>query len=161
MSRLSAFGCVVAVTFLALPAIAADPDPIENRLAVQKAMATARQFLEVNMPQDAVGVLEVEVAKADGSKAYLSLLREAYLAELYRLEKAPSPDAAKVAQVRRKLALLGGSAPVAKEPATPPPPADSSDARRRVQSARGCRGRLQERGLHDGSAALCRDYQSE
>src|SRR4051794_19469115 len=85
-------------------AFAADPPtPLEKSLAVQKAMATARQYLEINMPAEAVTALEAEVANADGNKAVLALLREAYLAELYRLEKAPTPDTARVAQMRRNL----------------------------------------------------------
>jgi hypothetical protein len=117
--RLSALPFVLSALLFTLPATAADPSPIEKQLAVQKAMATARQFLELNMPGDAVIALEAEVANADGSKAFLTLLRECYLAELHRLEKATSPDAAKVEQVRRKLALLGGAVPVTK-PATKP-----------------------------------------
>src|SRR5205085_1792529 len=61
-----------------------------------------------------------EVANADGSKAFLALLREAYLAELFRLEKADTPDAAAVAKVRRNLSLIGGTTPTAAKPAEPP-----------------------------------------
>lgn len=98
-------------------AVAADP-PSDRSLALQKAMVTARQFLDVNMPAEAITTLEAEVANADGDKAFLSLLREAYLAELQRLEKVPMPDPARVAEVRRSLALLGGMVPAPKtEPA--------------------------------------------
>ena len=117
--RLSALPLVLSALLFTLPATAADPSPIEKQLAVQKAMATARQFLELNMPGDAVIALEAEVANADGSKAFLTLLRECYLAELHRLEKATTPDAAKVEQLRRKLSLLGGAVPATK-PATKP-----------------------------------------
>jgi hypothetical protein len=124
MPRLSALCAILAIALFGFPAAAADTSPIEKQLAVQKAMATARQFLELNMPADAVAALEAEVASADGGKAFLTLLREAYLAELYRLEKAETPDAAKVEQVRRKLALLGGAVPVSKPtPAAPVVPA--------------------------------------
>ena len=125
MSRRSA---LLAVILFAPFALAADPPtPVEKQLALQKAMATARQYLDVNMPAEALGTLEPEIANADGNKAFLTLLREAYLAELYRLEKADAPDAARVAQVRRHLALLGGAAPAA--PATTPPPAPPAPTR--------------------------------
>src|SRR5215218_1891021 len=100
MPRPSALPAILALALFGLPAAAADTNPIEKQLAIQKAMATARQFLELNMPTDAVAALEAEVASADGGKAFLTLLREAYLAELYRLEKVETPDAAKVEQVR-------------------------------------------------------------
>jgi hypothetical protein len=122
MPRLLALA--LASVLLVVPlAPAADPTPVEKRLAVQKAMLSARQFLDVNMPAEAVAALEAELNSADGNKAFLTLLREAYLAELYRLEKAATPDAARVAQVRRHLALLGGAAPAA-APALPPPSPD-------------------------------------
>lgn len=114
----------VALAFLpVIPLLlAAEPTPVEKHLALQKAMATARQYLDVNMPADAVATLEAEVANADGNKAFLALLRESYLAELYRLEKADAPDAAKVAQVRRNISLLGGTAaPAHVAPPTPAP----------------------------------------
>ncbi|HVL12047.1 MAG TPA: hypothetical protein VM529_05755 [Gemmata sp.] len=131
MPRLSVLSALLVVSFLTPTTAAAEPTPVEKQLAVQKAMATARQFVELNMPSDAVLALEAEVANADGNKAFLSLLRECYLAELYSLEKVPTPDAAKVEQVRRKLSLLGGAAPATKpaakpektETPEPPPPA--------------------------------------
>lgn len=122
MSRPLALFALVAFVSIAT---AADPTPLEKSLALQKAMAAAREHLEAKMPAEAVAVLEAELANADGSKAFLTLLREAYLAELQRLETAPTPDTARAAQVRRNLALLGGTVPAAKpEPATPalPPP---------------------------------------
>lgn len=108
---------------LLLPLLmAADPTPLERQLGVQKAMATARQFLDIDQPADAVAALEAELNNADGGKSYLALLREAYLAELVQLEKAAAPDADKVEKVKRKLSLLGGSAaPAPAKPAVPPP----------------------------------------
>src|SRR5439155_2933279 len=87
-------GCRMSRPLASLPvvlfvsvALAADPTPADKQLALQKAMATARQFLDVNMPAEALAALEPEIGNADGNKAFLTLLREAYLAELYRLEK--------------------------------------------------------------------------
>ena len=73
--RLSALSLALSVLLFTPPATAADAPPIEKQLAVQKAMATARQFLDVNMPAEAVTTLEAEIANADGSKAFLALLR--------------------------------------------------------------------------------------
>jgi hypothetical protein len=103
--------------------MAADPTPVERQLTIQKAMATARQFLDVNMPAEAVAALEAEVANADGSKVFLTLLRDAYLAELFRLEKADTRDTAKIERIRRNIALLGGTAPSGPQPAANPPAA--------------------------------------
>lgn len=102
---------------------AADPTPVERQLAVQAAMASARKYLDSQMPTEAVAALEKEVANADGSKAFLALLREAYLAELYLQEKTPNADPEKLAQTRRKLLLVGGLSPTgaAVPPAKPEP----------------------------------------
>ena len=89
-------------------------------------MLTARQYLDVNMPAEAVAALEAEIANADGNKSFLTLLREAYLAELVRLEKAPATDDARIAQVRRHLALLGGAAPTSAPPAPAATPAPAT-----------------------------------
>ena len=79
MARLVALGSLL----LLVPVlIASDPPPVERQLAIQKAMLAARQYLDVNMPADAVAALEAHIANADGNRAFLSLLREAYLAEL-------------------------------------------------------------------------------
>lgn len=125
MPRLIALGSLL----LLVPVlIAADPPPVEKQLALQKAMIAARQYLDVNMPADAVAALEAEIASADGNRAFLTLLREAYLAELVRLEKAPTADEARVSQIRRHLALLGGASPAAPAPTStpvlPPPSID-------------------------------------
>jgi hypothetical protein len=101
---------------------ATDPTPVERQLAVQSAMASARKYLDSQMPTEAVAALEKEIANADGSKAFLTLLREAYLAELYQLEKTPNADPEKLAQTRRKLLLVGGQAP---KPAEAPKPVEA------------------------------------
>ncbi|WP_439632064.1 hypothetical protein [Gemmata sp.] len=105
---------ICTVTFL----VAAEPQPVERAAPVQKAMAAARQCLNVGMSAEAVTALEGELPAANGDKVYLALLREAYLAELYRLEKADTPDATRLGQIRRSIALLGGAA----RPAVPPAP---------------------------------------
>ncbi len=97
----------VFVPLCALVAFA-DPTPLEKQLAVQAAMASARKSLDSQMPVEAVTSLEKEVANANGNKDFLALLREAYTAELSQLEKTPNTDPEKLAQTRRKLALVGG-----------------------------------------------------
>ena len=113
MLRIAALGSLLLVVPVLL---AADPPPVEKQLAIQKAMLTARQYLDVNMPAEAVAALEAEIANADGNKSFLTLLREAYLAELVRWRR-PGTDDARIAQVRRHLALLGGAAPTSAPPA--------------------------------------------
>jgi hypothetical protein len=80
------------------------------------------------MPAEAVAALEKEIDNADGNKAFLTLLREAYASELYRLEQTPTVDQERIARTRRKLALLGGTQPQPADapklaPAAPPVPA--------------------------------------
>ncbi len=99
--------------------LAAEMPPIERSPAVQKAMTDARKFLDLNMPAEAVAALEAEVANVDGDKAFLAVLRESYLSELFRQEKAETPDAAKITQIRRNIALLGG---MPKPQSAPPEP---------------------------------------
>ena len=125
MPRLLALGSLL---LFVSTLFSADPPPVEKQLALQKAMLAARQYLDVNMPADAVAALEAEIANADGNKAFLTLLREAYLAELVRLEKAPTADEARVAQIRRHLALLGGAGPGAAPTSATPAPATPAPA---------------------------------
>src|SRR5262245_38630240 len=115
---------LLAIVIVVPLLIAADPSPVEKQLGLQKAMVAARESLEANRPAEAVATLETAIADADGNKAFLALLRDSYLAELAVLEKAPTPDAARLAQVRRHLALLGGTAPAPQAPALPPPALD-------------------------------------
>jgi hypothetical protein len=100
--------------------LAADPTLVEKQVAVQGAMADARKYLDAHMPTEAVAALEKEVTSADGNKAFIALLREAYLADLYQLEKNPTTNPEKLAQTRRKLLLVGGTATKTAEAPTPP-----------------------------------------
>ncbi len=110
------------VCALALPALqAADPGPIDRTLAVQKAMAEAKDLLTANKSAEAVAVLEGQLPNADGSRAFLDLLRSAYAAEVKRLQLAGA-DPKRVADVRTKLALLGGGPDGGVEPRRLPAP---------------------------------------
>jgi hypothetical protein len=125
---------LVAICLAALvcaPAASADPTPIDRALALQIAIADARDLLTAHKPADAIALLEKNLPHADGSRAFLDLLRSAYAAEVKRLQIA-NADPAKVADLRTKLMLIGGSAElgtvtaavVKAEPVavTPPPP---------------------------------------
>jgi hypothetical protein len=110
---------------LAVPVLTArdpKPDSVEQALALQKAMAAARQYLGQNLPAEAVTVLEAQLGAADGNRAFLALLRDAYTAELKRLETSGTAEAPQVGRVRRKLELLGNPGP------TPPEMTVSADA---------------------------------
>jgi hypothetical protein len=113
---------VCALCLSPLTAQEPKPDPVEKALAVQKAIAAARQHLTANEPARAVEVLEAQVSGADGNHTFLALLRDAYTAELKQLETDPNPDLLRVAQARRRLTLLGGGpAPTAAAPSAAPP----------------------------------------
>lgn len=123
---------LVAICIAALvcaPADSADPTPLDRALALQNALADARDLLTAHKSADAIALLEKNLPSADGSRAFLDLLRSAYAAEIKRLQIA-NADPAKVADLRTKLTLIGGSAElgagsaeaVKAEPVSAPPP---------------------------------------
>ncbi len=118
------------LTFLILAArlAADDTEATDKHRAAQKAMALARQHLDLNMPAEAVAVLEAAITHADGNKAFLMLLREAYLAELYRLERAEPADPNRAAQLRRSLSLLTAVIPSGPALVTPAEGSSSNSA---------------------------------
>jgi hypothetical protein len=123
MARFRPAALVCAV--LLIPAArAADPGPLDRSLAVQTAMAQARDLLTANKSAEAVAALEKQLPNADGSRGFLDLLRSAYAAEVKRLQLAGA-DPKAVTDVRTKLTLLGGSAepPAAEAPPAAPAPA--------------------------------------
>jgi hypothetical protein len=124
MPRLGLSALTLILVATAAPTQDPKPDAVEKALALQKAMASARQYLTANLPAEAVGVLEAQLGTADGNRTFLALLRDAYVAELKRLELGGSPDPAAVARVRRKLDLLGNPGP----PAAEAPVAAAADA---------------------------------
>jgi hypothetical protein len=121
--RLSVLACLA---FALTPALrAAD---LDHTLALQQAMAEARELLTANKSSAAVAVLEKQLASADGNRGYLDLLRSAYAAEVKRLQLT-NADPKQVADIRTKLSLIGGSVPATVPPApepvatpAPPPP---------------------------------------
>lgn len=102
------------------PAPATDPSRVDRALALQSAIADAKDLLTVHKSADAVAVLEKQLPFADGSRAFLDTLRSAYSAEIKRLQIA-NTDPGRVADLRTKLALLGVT--VADEPKPTPEPA--------------------------------------
>lgn len=91
---------------------AADPGPVEKQLAIQNAMADAQQHLKNGMPGKAVEALEGELSNADGNKAYLAMLKQAYLSEMGQLMKDPAANDTRLRQIRRNLDVMNGGKPV-------------------------------------------------
>jgi hypothetical protein len=99
-----------------VPSISAsEPSPLEKQIAIQNAMATAEQHLQGGNPAQAVAVLEAELSKVDGNKAFLAILKRAYLSEMASLMNDPNANAKRLTQVRRNLEILVGG-----NPTTPP-----------------------------------------
>ena len=124
---------------VALPLTALADDPLERAVAVQKAIAAAEQYLAAGSSAEAVAVLEPQVSNADGSRAFLAVLRKAYAADLKAAESAATADPARVARARKMVALLGpepaGPMATLPEPAVLPvaaaaPAADGNDVLR-------------------------------
>ena len=113
---------LVCAVLLVPAARAADTGPIDRSLAVQSAMAEAKDLLTANKSAEAVAALEKQLPNADGSRAFLDLLRSAYASEVKRLQLSGA-DPKQVADVRTKLTLLGGSAEPAAPPVAAPAPA--------------------------------------
>jgi hypothetical protein len=83
-------------------------DPIHQALAVQTALAEARDLLTANKPAEAVAILEQHLSQAAGNRAYLELLRAAYAAEVKKAQLTHG-DPRRIAELKIKLALLGVS----------------------------------------------------
>lgn len=130
MTRLVA--SAIALLFLT-PAFADDAKPkaVAKGIAFNLAMSAAREHLTRNSPREAVDLLEEQLPNADGSRAFLGLLRDAYVAELKQLEASATPDAVRLAHVKTHLNQLGRPEPVpAAAPAVPavPTPAPAAVA---------------------------------
>src|SRR5262249_42108388 len=80
-------GVLCACLPLALIPLTASPGPAEDRdaavanpLAVQAALQQGRDLLQRGKAEEAVRTLEKELHRIDGSKEYLTTLRDAYRA---------------------------------------------------------------------------------
>lgn len=104
------FSPVVLLFVFAFSAPAADPD---RSLTLHKAIADARALIDARKSAEAIELLEKHVATADGDKAFLAVLRDAYTAETHRLD---GTDSQRVAALRTKLSLLG---PAQEQPISP------------------------------------------
>ncbi|HET6572055.1 MAG TPA: hypothetical protein VFG68_00510 [Fimbriiglobus sp.] len=134
MARSCPVALVCAV--LLLPAArAADPGPIDRTLAVQTAMAEAKNLLIASKSAEAVAALEKQLPNADGSRAFLDLLRSAYAAEVKRLQLAGA-DSKQVADVRTKLSLIGGAAPAPVVAASEPAPKPAAEPNKALEALR-------------------------
>lgn len=108
MPRLFPAAVLAALTLNYTPA--GEPGPLDRALAVQTALADAKDSLTANKPAAAIEILEKNLPLADGSRAYLDVLRAAYTAEVKK-QQLRNGDPARVAELRTKLSLLGVSGP--------------------------------------------------
>jgi tetratricopeptide (TPR) repeat protein len=108
-------------------------DAVANALAVQTALTHAKSHLEHANPKAAVYELEKELARINGNREYLAVLREAYRAHIRELRLANQEEQAQ--QYQRRLLILDPGAnldpvpktvvaapaakPIAREPAKP------------------------------------------
>src|SRR5439155_5719372 len=73
---------IIVVLLLISGFIAGSPQEedtgVKNSLALQQAMAVARDYLRVGESQKAVLALEAQLTKVNGHAGYLGLLRDAY-----------------------------------------------------------------------------------
>jgi hypothetical protein len=90
-----------------------------GRGAITATLATGSAAMDTHL--QAVELLEAQLPNADGSRAFLGLLRDAYVAELKQLETAVKPDAERLAYVKSHLNQLGRPEPSG--PAAEPTPA--------------------------------------
>lgn len=117
---------VLGLVLLVCPARADDARPkgVAKGIAFNQAMSDARDHLARNTPRAAVDLLEAQLPNADGSRAFLGLLRDAYVAELKVLEADTTPDGERLAYVKGHLNQLTRTTPPAAvptpAPATPP-----------------------------------------
>src|SRR6516165_2067891 len=81
---------------------AAESDPrISRAVAVQRAMADAKELLRANRSSDAVAALEAQILYINGNPSYLALMKDAYVALLKDLaEKSAAPE--RVEHIRRQ-----------------------------------------------------------
>jgi hypothetical protein len=130
-------GFAILFTFpIATPAGPNDDraNAIATTLAVQTALQHGRECLLQKNPQAAVYVLEKELARINGNREYLAVLRDAYRAYVKELRLA-NKDAEAEVYLRRLQILDPGAVldsqpaasprPAVKEQTQPPPPAPS------------------------------------
>jgi hypothetical protein len=114
------FGLVCALVTAAPSAPTIPPargDAVETNLAVQTALARGRQLLNQGNSKGAVDVLEAQLPRINGNRAYLLLLRDAYREHLKALSFQDRPE--QVKKYQERLAILDPAAP----PVTAPPKA--------------------------------------
>ncbi len=118
---MSRFGIAFLFLALATTAAVAVDDRIASTLAVQNALQQGRMHLLKGDYQAAVLVLEGQIARVDGNRAYLETLRDAYRGLVKTLHLAGKEEDAKVYE--RRLAILDPGAPLdfAPKPETPAP----------------------------------------
>jgi hypothetical protein len=107
MDGLLVLTCAVVIAAPPAPAPTSPPterpSAIDNTLAVQLAMGQAKSLLDQKKAKQAVTVLEGHLSRINGNAAYLSLLRDAYLAYLKDMWLDPAAkDASAVEKEHKK-----------------------------------------------------------
>jgi hypothetical protein len=104
---LLALPVAVLLIGLALPLGSAQGEDAESRLrtqlAVQRALQQGREELQRGNYMEAVKALEAQIARVDGNRDYLNVLREAYRGAIHELRRT-KPTEARIYQ--RRLELL-------------------------------------------------------
>ena len=103
MSRFSPLLAVGLAVLFASSLLAAPASKIET-------MTAARNLLAQNKPTEAIAALEAQLPTVDGDREFMDLLRNAYQSEI-RLLTSQKAEAQRIASVRTKLALIGGTTP--------------------------------------------------
>jgi hypothetical protein len=108
---LCALGCACALLFVLLsPLCGSDrEDPIAARVAVQNALRRGRDMMNAQQYEEAVHVLEQEIEHANGSREYLTALRDAYRSYIQQLHLAKRDADAEIYQHRLKILDPGSS----------------------------------------------------
>jgi hypothetical protein len=115
LARLRASAMLATVALILISASAASGGPPQDRdgitasLEVQKALQLGRELVVKGSYEAAVHVLEERIAKINGSREYLAVLREAYRGRVKELRLANKDSDAEIYN-RRLLILDPGSA---------------------------------------------------
>jgi hypothetical protein len=128
-----------AVFFLTPAALAGPPqerDGMTGTLEVQKALQLGRELVIKGNFEAAVHVLEEKIAKINGNREYLTVLREAYRGHVKELRLAHKDSDAEL--YSRRLLILDPGATLdgatAKSGATPPAKSESTPAKPRIRA---------------------------
>src|SRR5438105_2127741 len=121
---LCALGCALGLLVLLPSRVHSEErdDPIRTKLAVQNALRRGRDMINAQQYEEAVHLLETELEHVNGSREYLTALRDAYRSYVQQLRLAKRDAEADIYQRRLKV-LDPGIVLDAPKPAPDPKPA--------------------------------------